>query len=238
MLRKLGEFTFIAVCSFCFFTFLFHTIAGAQAQSGDKPRPTPKPVSTVVQTKVVNASPTTPPTREPTMLLTAKPTPRLSPAVGSTTKIFALAITVPTPTTPAVITPTVTPLPTSMPTVTPLPTAVPSPTPLPATPTPTMQPTFPPTTDLDTLFSRYSDLYHADKETLRKIAKCESGFNSQAVNGPYLGMFQFASQTWLTNRGRMGLDGNPDLRTNPEEAIKTAAFMIGNGGANAWAGCL
>lgn len=114
-------------------------------------------------------------------------------------------------------------------------TAEPTETP---TPTPTAPP--PPVTapgDLDSLFARFSDEYHVDRELLKRIAKCESGFNTEAVNGDYLGMFQFASSSWSAVRARMGADPHPDLRKNAEETIKTAAYHIANGGQNAWPSC-
>lgn len=143
----------------------------------------------------------------------------------------------PTPapsTTPTKATPTGTPIPTLVPTA----TATPTPTPLPtSTPTPTRIPIASPS-ELDAFFSKYSEEYHVDKELMKRIAKCESGFNSQSDTGTYAGMFQFAAQTWISARSRMGLDSNPDLRKNAEESIRTAAFMIGSGQQNAWANCL
>lgn len=121
----------------------------------------------------------------------------------------------------------VTPEPTTVPTTTPTPTA--DPTPLPTTPA---------AADLESLFEKYGNEFGVDKELLKKIAKCESGFNTNANNsGMYLGMFQFASQTWVANRNRMGLDSNPDLRTNAEEAIRTAAYIISKSGPGAWPNC-
>jgi len=76
-----------------------------------------------------------------------------------------------------------------------------------------------------------------DKELLKKIALCESGFNSNAGNGDYQGMFQFAASSWIGTRSEMGADTNTDLRNNAQEAIKTAAFKISRGGVNAWPSC-
>lgn len=131
--------------------------------------------------------------------------------------------------------PTTTPTPTSTPT--PLPTA--TPTPLPTdTPTPTATPTPIVTSgDLETLFSKYAGEQSVDKELLKKIARCESGFNSEASFMDYLGMFQFSPDSWIATRHMMNADPNPDLRKNPEEAIKTAAFKIAHGGQNAWPNC-
>jgi soluble lytic murein transglycosylase-like protein len=125
------------------------------------------------------------------------------------------------------------PLPTSTPT--PQPTAVPTAIP---TAAPTVIPTSIPATSYEEHFDRYSGEYKVDKELLKKIANCESHTNPGSVNGDYGGMFQFASSTWTSTRASMGLDTNIDLRFNAEEAIKTAAFKIGNGGAGAWANCL
>ena len=130
------------------------------------------------------------------------------------------------------ITATPTPEPTATPT--PLPTNTPTPEPT-ATPTPQAATAAP--VDVESLFTRFSGEYSVDKELLKRIAKCESSFNSEAANGDYLGMFQFAASSWGTVRNRMGADPNPDLRKNAEEAIKTAAFHIANGGQNAWPSC-
>lgn len=102
----------------------------------------------------------------------------------------------------------------------------------------TPEPTNPPAPELEAMFDKYSSEYGVDKELMKKIARCESGFNTTSNNsGIYLGMFQFGSQTWVANRNRMGLDSNPDLRTNPEEAIKTAAYVISTRGPGAWPNC-
>jgi len=130
--------------------------------------------------------------------------------------------------------PTPTPIPTATPT--PLPTAIPTPIPT-STPTPTPIPISAPV-DLESLFGKYSNQYHADLGLLKKIAACESGFNATSENGPYAGMFQFMEQTWTTVRTRMGENPDSNLRKNAEEAIKTAAYVIGNGGVSAWAGCM
>lgn len=136
-----------------------------------------------------------------------------------------------------------------------LPTIEPSDTPAPkilgrleptivVTPTPTIAPTstpvptpIPVVTDLETLFTKYADEFHVDKEELKKIARCESGFNTQAVAGDYLGMFQFATRSWISVRTAMGLDQNPDLRRNAEESIRTTAYMLARGQQNAWPNC-
>ncbi|MFC1626805.1 transglycosylase family protein [Patescibacteria group bacterium] len=130
------------------------------------------------------------------------------------------------------------PTPTNTPTNTPTPTPTPSPTPT-STPTPTPMPTPVPisASEMDTWFEQYSSTFNIDLNQLRKIAVCESGYNTNATNGPYAGLFQFSDPTWQSTRRAMGHDPNPDLRFNAEEAIKTAAWKIANGGIGAWPNC-
>lgn len=155
----------------------------------------------------------------------------------------------PTPTKAPLPTPTNTPTPTETPTPTPTeaptptPTAIPTDTPTPTPteiPTPTPQATAQPNgTDLDLWFTKYADEYHIDRALLHRIAQCESGFNTNANYADmYLGMYQFGESTWMVTRSAMGQDPNPALRTNAEEAIRTAAFKISQGGAGAWPNCL
>lgn len=113
-------------------------------------------------------------------------------------------------------------------------TPIPSPTPLP-TATPKPKPLSVP--ELDSLFSKYSNHYSIDKNLLAKIAACESGFNSNAVNGVYAGIFQFSPSAWIITRNMMSMDPNPDLRHNAEESIKTAAFKLSVSGISFWPNC-
>lgn len=126
--------------------------------------------------------------------------------------------------------PTLTQIPTPTNTLTPTPTPTPTNTP---TPVPVIA-----SADLEIFFSKYADEYRADKNLLEKIAKCESGFNANSnYKGIYLGMFQFAESSWISNRSAMGMDTNPDLRVNAEESIRTAAYMIAHGYQNSWPNC-
>lgn len=137
--------------------------------------------------------------------------------------ICPLPLTSPTPSPLPTVTPT--PLPTATPT--PLPTATATPTPLPLVTGP----------ELEQLFNRYSQQYSVDQELLKKIAFCESGFNTQAAFLDYKGLFQFSTESWTGTRQTMGEDSNPDLRSNAEEAIKTAAFKLSHSGVFAWPNC-
>ena len=130
------------------------------------------------------------------------------------------------------------PTPTQSPSPIPSPTETSTPTPT-LTPTQTPTPTTPPATpgELDAWFTKYSSEYSIDRTKLWNIAVCESGLNMNAKNGDYGGLYQFASGTWQRTRSAMNVDGNTDLRFNPEEAIKTAAFKISVSGYASWPNC-
>ena len=119
-------------------------------------------------------------------------------------------------------------------TETPTPTPTPKPT---KTPTPTPIPRFIPAGALDELIVRYANKESVDPGLLKKIAVCESGLNATAVNGHYAGLYQFSESSWRSVRTRMNLDSNPQLRFNPEESIRSAAFKLAFGGRAAWPNC-
>jgi hypothetical protein len=143
--------------------------------------------------------------------------------------------------------PTITPSPspTVKPTSTPSPTAKATPKVI-VTPSPTPQVAVMPTATpdvwapahLEGWFSQYAGQFGVDKNVLERIANCESHFNPNARNGDYVGMFQFNSSTWSTYRTQLGLDPNLDLRTSPEESIKTGAFLVSKRGTAPWPSCL
>jgi hypothetical protein len=131
---------------------------------------------------------------------------------------------------------TMTPTPTPSPSPTPTPTPRPTPTPTPApSPTPTPAPVT--SQQLDEWFTNSSNHYSIDRSKLWKVAVCESNLRPNATNGIYGGMFQFSPSTWISTRRAMNMDTNPDLRFNPEEAIRTAAFKISTMGLAAWPNC-
>lgn len=129
----------------------------------------------------------------------------------------------------------------SSPTITPNPTPTNTPTPIPPTRKPTTPPTptIPPVTSsqLDEWFTFYSALYSVDRQRLWNIAVCESHLKPNATNGEYGGLYQFSTSTWKSTRNRMNLDTNPHLRFNPEESIKTAAFLLSTRGHSPWPNC-
>lgn len=215
MLKKLSGYSVLSLISFGLFTIVFHTVASAQTSQN----------TTSFLTQDAATAPNGP---TPTVFAFAQ-TPQEEHIDQAPTEAAA-PLHMPSPTPTIYFAPTTQP--TTIPTVTPTnePTSTPQPTPV--------KPTIPVVADLETLFAKYSDEFHADKELLKKIARCESGFNATSNNsGMYLGMFQFAAQTWISNRTAMGLDTNTDLRMNPEEAIRTAAYMIARGRQGAWPNC-
>lgn len=129
---------------------------------------------------------------------------------------------------------------TPTPTVTPSPTPTRKPTPRPtATPTPTPRPTpiIVTSSELETFFSKYSGEYSVDKELLKRIANCESGFNTNASSHGYAGLFQFSEGIWTSTRTLMGQNPDANLRSNAEEAIRTAAFMVSQNHLYIWPNC-
>lgn len=94
-----------------------------------------------------------------------------------------------------------------------------------------------PPEEINVLIDKYAQEFGANPDLMKSIAKCESRFRAEAVNGSFGGMYQFLASTWSSNRNAMGLDPNPDLRFNAEEAIRTAAFKMGRDGYGAWPSC-
>lgn len=101
----------------------------------------------------------------------------------------------------------------------------------------TRAPTLITSEELENLFTEFSYEYSIDKELLKRIAKCESNFNSNTINKNYIGLFQFSDQSWISIRNNMGKDTNPDLRFNPEESMRTAAFLISQNKLSLWPNC-
>lgn len=143
---------------------------------------------------------------------------------------LAISIIAPSPTHTPTPTPTITPTPT----LTPTPTATNTPHP---TKTPTPKPTLVVGSQLLEWVNKYSSEMSVDRDLLLRIGNCESGMNSNSRYLDYGGIFQFSTNTWISTRKMMNLDPNPELRFNPEESIKTAAFKLSRSGAGAWPNC-
>jgi Transglycosylase-like domain len=215
MQRRLVGYFLLSFLSFCFFTGIFLVLANTQVSAA---QPT-------VQKELVQSTDTAP---TPTMYFAPTGQPVHEDAIqrqqtaSPTPTVFAQQ--------PQVLATNIQKQQVVMASPTPLPTE---------TPTPTVVPTTQPTTatDLDTLFARYSSQYNVSADELKKIAQCESGFNTNSDTGLYAGMFQFSASTWASTRNAMGLDPNPELRKDAEESIKTTAFMLARGQENAWPNC-
>ncbi len=113
-----------------------------------------------------------------------------------------------------------------------------SPTPtLPPAPRYVSQPKF---TDeeINNFISRFAGQYEVDAEVLKKVAECESGSNADAINGIYVGLFQFDSGSWRSLRDQMGEESDPNIRFNAEESVQTAAFALSNGRGSIWPNCI
>ncbi len=201
----------------------------ASAHPVDTPLVTPIPnlgmpeiVPAVLAAVTTKPQPTETPSNK-TVINSSQPvnTPTVKPSTSPTTEPTATA----SATTTASSTPTVSP--------SPVPST--SPTPTPTTPKPTVKPVS--QTELDGLFTKYADEYKVDKEQLKRIAKCESGFNTNAKNLYYGGLFQFSEASWKGYRKQMGKNTDPELRYDPEAAINTAAYLISTGRAGAWPNC-
>ena len=105
------------------------------------------------------------------------------------------------------------------------------------TATPTKKPTLTPTkvaptptaslsVEVSGFVDRFSAQYGVDPNVIRYVAICESGYRSNAANGPYVGLFQFGAETWKNVRKEMGEETAPDLRYSAEESIQTAGVCI------------
>jgi hypothetical protein len=235
MRGKLSGYFLLSFLSFCFFSIVFHVIA-ADAQGTTNQSELQNPLvdqsTTIVPTPTIYIAPSSAPLQQQTAQVATQtlpsPTPTIYIAPPQTTK------TTPSSTpaqdnTNAQQTYNTTEIPAISPTATPIPTAI-----------PTTQPTVQTgSVDLDALFNQYSAQYSVSAAELEKIAQCESGSNTLSVSsdGTYAGMFQFSASTWASVRGLMGLDPNPDLRENAEEAIHTTAFMLSRGEESAWPNC-
>lgn len=88
------------------------------------------------------------------------------------------------------------------------------------------------------LIDKYAPMSGIDPNVVRYIALCESGFRSNAVNGIYVGLFQFAPQSWKNIRIEMGEDPNVDLRFSPEDSIKTVIYALSKGKEKMWPNCI
>ena len=145
----------------------------------------------------------------------------------SETRVLSAGVSFETPTPTLMPTPTPTPTPTLTPSLTP--TVAPTPTPIPPPPVTSEQ--------IHGFIERFAGQYGVDPNVLRHIAVCESGFNPLAVNGPYVGLYQFSVSAWQNNRALFGEDPDPALRYDAEESAQTAAYLLSIGKGYLWPNC-
>jgi len=134
---------------------------------------------------------------------------------------------------------TATPIPTADPTPTPAPTSTPTPKPKPTpakTLTPVPQPKYT-SQQINEFIDRFAAQYGVSPDVLRYIAICESGFNPEAQNLGYAGLYQFGAVTWKNLRVKIGEDTDVNLRFNAEEAVQTAAYALSVGKSALWPNC-
>jgi hypothetical protein len=145
-------------------------------------------------------------------------------------RVLGLSYYVSSPTPSPTDTPTPSPTATATPTSTP--TAVPTDTPKPK---PTITPVS--SQEVNAFIERFSAQYGVDPNVIRHLAICESGFRSNAIQGIYVGLFQFGPVTWKNIRLEFGEDTNPDLRYSAEESVQTAAYAYSKGKKAIWPNC-
>ena len=91
--------------------------------------------------------------------------------------------------------------------------------------------------EIHAFIERFSAQYGVDPNVMRHIAVCESGFNPLAINGPYIGLYQFGKSGWISNRQALGENTDTDLRLSAEESVQTAAYIISIGKGSLWPNC-
>jgi len=169
-------------------------------------------------------------------LLTAIPGSVLAIQINKNQEVLSESADVPIETPTLEPTEPPTPEPTKTPSPTPKPTPVKTPKPT-ETPSPTPEIEEISSEEINKLIEGFAGQYSVDANVLRHIAVCESGFNPKAVNGPYVGLYQFAPMTWSSNRILIGENPDPNLRFSAEESIQTAAYLLSTKGRGFWPNC-
>ena len=73
--------------------------------------------------------------------------------------------------------------------------------------------------------------YGQSEDRLRRVAECESHLDPAAVNGPYLGLYQFGQPLW----NRTPFRGFP--RSHPYAAALAASWAFSRGLSSHWPVC-
>ncbi len=162
------------------------------------------------------------------VIITAVPSSVVVLSKNSEPEVLSSNVVVATPKPTPIETPTPTVSPTPKPIKTPEPTPESTPDPIPLLSSPEESHGF---------VERFAGQYNVDPNVLRHIAVCESGFNAHAVNGSYVGLYQFGPITWQENRILIGEDPDPILRYSAEESVQTAAYLLATKGRRFWPNC-
>jgi len=86
---------------------------------------------------------------------------------------------------------------------------------------------------IEEIINKYTKIYNVDSNLVKCMLFKESGFNSNAVNGPYVGLAQYCLSTFLSHRKQLGLS-QKDLRTNPDASIQVMISALGRGEFSHW----
>ena len=71
-----------------------------------------------------------------------------------------------------------------------------------------------------------------DASLMDRLAKCESGYNRFAANGPYVGLYQLGT----AKRRQFLAEGYVDVY-DPAQQANFVAELLAAGETSAWAGC-
>lgn len=91
--------------------------------------------------------------------------------------------------------------------------------------------------EINGFIERFAAQYGVDPNILRHIAVCESGFNPNAINRSYAGLYQFSASSWRKYRAEMGENTDSQLRLSAEEAVQTSAFILSTKRSYIWPNC-
>jgi hypothetical protein len=97
-----------------------------------------------------------------------------------------------------------------------------------------------PCTEVDRAITESAREFGVDETRLRVIARCESGFNPFAGNGPYQGMFQQAADAWGARAGEFNAAVDPDVPGDihsPFDNTRVSARMLAIDGDSHWPNC-
>lgn len=161
-----------------------------------------------------------------TLTVEPPPTPTPTPAPAPTPRPTRVPPAAPTPA-PTRIVEAIAADPEPTPEPTPAPTPKPAPTPSPT-----------PTTSPGTTYTRSQVIegirrgWDGDDDEAIDVARCESGLNPRATNGPFLGLWQFRIETWRSYGGT----GDPRDHS-PEDQTRVAWKLHQNRGWAPWPSC-